>query len=201
MRIMDEIGPDTRQRKQLAEQLRMPVHRMWSPDGVATEPSRNAPPRLSSRGWARKHPRVRHYPQEAQQTRPWQSNAARAAQLLIEPVARRLMLRQHGHCRIDQDIGINQNQRNASPSTSARSSAMLSMLATSKRPLSRGCVRNGFVRFAAAVMSRSPRRKASLTMSLSPTSIKRRKRSSSAATSSSIVKVVRMHHSIIQVMT
>ena len=29
MRIMDEIGPDARQRKQLTEQLRMPVHRMW----------------------------------------------------------------------------------------------------------------------------------------------------------------------------
>jgi hypothetical protein len=40
---MDEIGPNARQKKQLTERLGMSVHRMWSPDSVATEPHRNAP--------------------------------------------------------------------------------------------------------------------------------------------------------------
>ena len=35
MRVMDEIGPNVRQRKQFPEQLQMPVHRVWSPDTVS----------------------------------------------------------------------------------------------------------------------------------------------------------------------
>ena len=50
VRVMDEIGPNARQRKQLAEQLRMPVHRMRIPYGVAPKPRRNAPTRDSIHG-------------------------------------------------------------------------------------------------------------------------------------------------------
>jgi hypothetical protein len=63
---------------------------------------------------------------------------------------------------IDQDVGVEQDQRKASPSATASVSATLSMPPTSTRPRSTGWVRKGFRLFAWRVISCRLRRSASL---------------------------------------
>ena len=70
MSVMDEIGPNAGQGKQATEHLRVSVHRLRDPNCLASEPSRYALPRRLRRGRVRKHARVRHHTQEAQQARP-----------------------------------------------------------------------------------------------------------------------------------
>src|SRR5215831_3915338 len=98
--------------------------------------------------------------------------------------------------RINEDIGVDQNHLNDSVSASARASPILSRLARRTGPSATDFVRNDWVRFGRALISFSPRRKASLTSSFSPESVFFRSRSNEAATSSSNVKVVRMHQNI-----
>ncbi len=76
----------------------------------------------------------------------------------------------------------------SSPSTTARTSATLSMLAISGVPQSTDIVRNGLRGFDCASISRKPRRSASLTTSSSVAFRSRRNCSRAARTSSLMIK-------------
>src|ERR1700722_152731 len=91
---------------------------------------------------------------------------------------------------IDEDIGVDQNHLKFSPSATASTSVMLSMLGIRKPPNDTGLVRTPRRGFMGLVISPSPLRSASLINSFKLISRDLRSRWRIAATSSSTVRVV-----------
>src|SRR3984893_2649269 len=179
----------------------MAFRRRRHPYRFACEPDRHLIPSLRHRKRTRKHAWICGDPQERQQTGPWQTYARQSIDLPIKPFVRRRMLGKIAAVSVDEKVGVDQDHLNASPSITARTSTILSILGIRGVPRSTDGVRYGFRCFGGAFMSRNPRRSASLITSLRLASRLGRMFSKLAATSSSMVNVVRMHQNINHLMS
>jgi hypothetical protein len=102
--------------------------------------------------------------------------------------------------RINQEIGINQNHLNVSPSATAMTSEISSRLANLQRPKLTERVSYAFSRRGGLIISLRPCRKAWFITIFKLELFALRTFSKSLATSSSIVSVVLMHQYIIYLM-
>lgn len=200
MCIRYEVAVDAGLSKQFGEHIGVALCRRWNPYGFACEPSGHLFPGACHLQRPLKHPRIRGQSQKSQQTRPRQPDSRRAVDLPVEPFTRRRVLLGSVDMGIDENVDIDQDHLNASPSTTARTSATLSILGISSAPASTDLVRNGLRGFGRESISRNPRRNTSLIRSLRLVSRLRRNRSSVAATSSSMVSVVLTHQDITYLM-
>src|SRR5262249_34430924 len=150
--------------------------RLRNPRYLARYPSRDLLPSRGHRQRPREHSRICRKSQEACQNRPRHPDGDRTSQLAVKPLARGGGLGSRGVYGREEDVNVDQDHLNPSPSAWARASATLSML-TRKGPRSNAWVRNGSRFFGFAVMSRKPRRRASLTRSLRLAFRARRRRS------------------------
>src|SRR6516162_8666637 len=136
------------------------------------------------------HAWIRDQTQEREHAGPWQTDGSGSVQLLIEPVAREIVLSERTHMRVDKDVGIDQYHLKPSPSAMARASPILSMLAIRTRPSATARVRMASRGLRRLPISTRPRRNASLIRRFRLIRRLRRNRSSVAATSSLRVRVV-----------
>src|ERR1700730_3927110 len=201
MGIRNEVCLHTYERQQFPQDFTMPLGRLRNPHHIARQPFENLAPCLSHRPGSFEYPRTEDDTNKTQEAWPRQSNLRPSTECVVEPFLRNSMLRQRGYVRVDQKVGIHQDHLNASPSTIESSSLTLSMLGTLSRPRSTDRVRNGRRSLGRRLMSSRPRRSASLIRSRSFAPRALRNRTSTAATSSSIVRVVRMHQSILVLMS
>src|SRR5438270_8150444 len=179
----------------------MAFGRFGDPRSIAGQPASYLIPCFADRLRVLEYARVYHQPQKGEEAGPWQTDARNTVKLPIEPIPSAMVLSERTDASIDQDIGIDQNQSKSSLSAIAKVSAILLMLTSLTRPRSTDLVRKTLCGFRRAVISRSPRRKASLMTSFRLISRFLRTCSSVAATSSSIVNVVLMHQGIFKLMS
>ena len=87
------------------------------------------------------NPPVRRDPQERRNHRPTEAHRQGAGKLSIPPLTGRNVLHTQGVLRIDEQVGVDENQRKSSPSASASTSAMLSRSKPGRSPMSVATVR------------------------------------------------------------
>src|ERR1700730_11140077 len=113
---------NTGKRQQLAHHFLMTLRRLRNPYRIAGEPATHlaqvmvdgyGPP---DTGW------IGPQPQESKHARPWQTDVGGSIELPIEPVPRSVMLTEGAHMCVNQDVGIDQDHLNHSPSAIANAS-------------------------------------------------------------------------------
>ena len=124
-----------------SQDLGVKVSRGRDPRRLEREPGLHLAPCRTNRDGTLEDPRVGNQPYEGEKRWPGESHACLAAQLLVEPRPRPLVLGLGGHAGVDEKVRVDEDQRWSSPSAMARASAMSSMLARRQRPRSMGGVR------------------------------------------------------------
>ena len=94
MRIRHEIGVHTGQCEECIQKIDMAICRLRYPCRFARKPVAHLVPRICHRLGPLEHAGIRDQAQESHQADPGQANACRTIKLLVEPVARRLTLRE-----------------------------------------------------------------------------------------------------------
>ncbi len=118
------------------ERLLVAFRRQGNPDGLGGEPRLHLPPCGGHRGGARKDARVAGDPREREQAGPRQAYRRGGVDPFVEPLVRPRVLRERGHVRVDQQIGVDEDHRNSSPSATASTSATSSRLPARHEPRS-----------------------------------------------------------------
>jgi hypothetical protein len=80
------------------------------------------------------HARICHETQKSEHAGPRQSDRSRAIQLFIQPVPRGLMLIERIHMGVDEDIGVDQDHLQVSPSAMASGLGDIAIPAIRSRP-------------------------------------------------------------------
>ena len=137
---------------------------------------------------------------KCQKARPRQTHGRSTTESPIQPLPRGVVLRERADGGVHQQVCIDEDHRNRSPSPAASTSATSSRLPTMHRPRSTVGVRYRTGGSGGTIMCRRPSRKASFTTVLKLPPWVCRTRLSRAATSGSNVRVVLMHRSIDNVM-
>ena len=92
MRIRHQIRVHARGRQQLTQNFGMALGRLRNPGGFAPEPGEHLPPCVRDGRGTLEHTRVGGHAQESEEARPGQADGRDAAQPLVEPAARALVL-------------------------------------------------------------------------------------------------------------
>lgn len=111
MRVGYEVGLSRCLGDETPERLPMPVGRRRNPHWLTVEPLFDLRPGGTRRLGALEDARVGHHSQERHQALPREADAHGAIQLTIEPRVCRVMLWQVGDVRVDQEIGVDEDQR------------------------------------------------------------------------------------------
>jgi hypothetical protein len=140
MGIRHQVGTQRRLTEQGAENPRVAGSRSRHPDHRHLQPLFHLLPGCRHGHWPLKHARVGDQPHKRQQGRPGEAHTRQRIELLIQPRVRRSVLRQFSGVGIDEEIGIDEDHRNASPSARASTSAISSRFPTRQRPRETGSV-------------------------------------------------------------
>src|SRR5689334_8420540 len=114
----------------------MSLRRFGDPDGIDVQPELDLVPRVGHWLGALEYPRVGDDAQECQERRPWHADAPCGTKLGVEPCACTNVLRKRFDVRVDEQVGVEQDHRNDSPSARASASATSSTLPMRQRPRS-----------------------------------------------------------------
>ena len=136
MRVGHEIRAAFRLPHQRGEGLLVAFRRQGNPDRLGGEPRLHLPPCRGYRSGAREDARVADDPHEREQAGPRQAYRRGGVDPFVEPLVRPRVLRERGHVRVDQQIGVDEDHRNSSPSATASTSATSSRLPARHRPRS-----------------------------------------------------------------
>ena len=93
MSVWYEIAMYPWQREKFAQQLGVPFRWLWYPYGFACEPCMYLPPCFANRFRMFKYTWIGHRPQESKHAGPWQTGRTGTVELLLEPVAPRVVRR------------------------------------------------------------------------------------------------------------
>lgn len=194
--VVNEVCLNPRRRNERTEDFAVTLRGLGYLHPVAVESRHDLSPSLGGRFGLREHSRIGRKAQKRDQALPGQPDRRRAVQALIGTPACALVLGKRADVGVCEEVRIDQDHLNDSPSAAVSTSETLSTLPTRQRPSDTALVRRGHRRGAGAAIWPKPRRSASFTASFKLTLRVLRSRSSAAATSLSGISVVRMHHSV-----
>lgn len=112
----------------------MSLGRSRNPRGLAVEPVFDLLPGRADRSGPLEDTRIRDEAKEGEQTRPRQPDSRGSVEALIEPSARPLVLGEVLNVRVDEQVRVDEDQWNRSPSAAASASATSSTLSRKQRP-------------------------------------------------------------------
>ncbi len=104
------------------------------PYGWALQPLLDLPPGVIAGHGAVEDPGIRDQAHERHQARPGQADRRDSVEPLVEPASCRFVLSEVLHSGVDEEVGVNEDQRKSSPSPTARASPTSSSVPTRHRP-------------------------------------------------------------------
>ena len=126
--VGNEVSGRRDLRDQLGQDLPKSLGGLRDPDRFAIEPLFDLLPCGADGFGPSEHAGIGDESKEGEQARPGKPHTRAAAQSIIEPLACDGVLLEVGDVRIDENIGVDEDQRSPSPSATASTSAMSSML-------------------------------------------------------------------------
>ena len=134
MSVRYEVRPHSIACQQCSQNGSVPFPRKGNPDGLTVQPLFHLVPSARERLRPLEDPRICYQPNETQQAGPRQAHTRVPVQLRVEPPPGGAVLRESGDVRIDEEIRIEENHRNGSPSAIASASATSSRFGAKQRP-------------------------------------------------------------------
>lgn len=111
MGIGNKLGSARRFGQQPSERLAMALRRRRDPNRLAIKPPLDLAPGGGGRLGAFEDSWIGHDPEERHEARPRKADSSRPVEPPVEPVARRVVLREIGDTRVDEQIRIDDDQR------------------------------------------------------------------------------------------
>src|SRR5262249_5680184 len=116
VRIGHQIAENAGLSQEFVQHLSMARGRLRYPNRITVEPRRYLLPGDGHCEWARKCPRIRRGPKKGKQCRPRQPNRAQACELSVQPRPSASMQSRGLVTRVQQNVGIDEDHLNPSPS-------------------------------------------------------------------------------------